>query len=117
MTTAILVDWGLYQTSPHIQRFLHARDGQAQFVLLVDDPKTDDYDHTSTVPEPLSNICVEFDTVIRNTGGLSSVKFKKRAFEVLRELSNLKIVIALDPSDSLSEWYREQGVLVTGFDL
>lgn len=114
MTKAILVDWGLYQTSTHIQRFLHRREGQASFVLLVNDPVNDDY---SDDQAPTTLIAVEFDVVIRNTGELNDVKFKQRAFNVITDVSDLDIVIALDPSDSISEYYRENGVLITMADL
>lgn len=103
MTTAILVDWGLYQTNPAVRDFIAEREDDASIVVLVDHPT-----------EPLTR---DFDVTIRNTGGLNGVKFKIKALDVLNDLSDLDIVVALDPSDSISEVYRSMGVLITYGDL
>ncbi len=103
MTTAILVDWGLYQTNPAVRDFITAREDDASIVVLVDDKDT--------------TLDRDFDVTIRNTGGLHGVKFKIKALDVLNELSDLDIVVALDPSDSISEVYKSMGVLITYGDV
>lgn len=121
---AILVDWSLYSANTHVQEFIKAREGQARMVLLVTEPKTNDYmyptDYTATDDYPTlgrdSIDGIEWDAVIRNTGDLADVKFKENAVTILKEVSNLDPVIGLDKSSAVNTVYRAQGVLVTTED-
>lgn len=107
--TAILVDWSLYRSNPYTQDFVSARMGQARMVLLVSDPRHDDYDYDNHVGVPY----VEWDAVVRNSGPLSNVAFKATALSVLQDSSSLVPVIALDASNEVNRMYRAGGVLVT----
>lgn len=119
MNQTILVDWPLFRSNPYTQDFIVNRIGQAKLVLLVPSPKTDDYEHgelsdpsrTFVVPD------IEWDAVIRNSGGLENVAFKATALDVLQTSSSLTPVIALDASNDINEMYRSGGVLITVEDL
>ena len=114
---AILVDWSLYSANTHVQEFIKAREGQARMVLLVTEPKTNDYIHPAdTLPTTQALDHPEWDAVIRNTGDLADVKFKENAVTILKEVSNLDPVIGLDKSSAVNTVYRAQGVLVTTED-
>lgn len=107
--TAILVDWTLFSNNPYIQDFVDARKAQARLVLLVEDPENNDYEHdfSPAVPD------IEWDAVIRNTGGLTDVVFKATALSVIQDASNMIPVIGLDYKKHINELYREGGVLIT----
>lgn len=127
METAIIVDWELYCTNPYTQDFVAARAGQTRLVLLVPNPDLNDYDPTEpvesrTVPsrpitephqEPL-----EFDVVIRNTGGKTTQEFKQHAMDIIRDVSTMLPVITLDGDLAMNKIYREvYGVLITTGDI
>lgn len=115
MNSTILVDWALLRTHQDTQNFIAQREGQANMVLLVSQPKTDDFDHD---PENHPGVPdIQWDAVIRNTGGLPDVVFKATALTVLQDSSNLEPVVGLDPAYEVNNMYREGGVLVTALDL
>ena len=116
MNTAILVDWALFHTNPYTQDFVAKRDGQATLVLLVTDPYKDDYDPLSPYFREARMFPVpdlEWDVVIRNTGRLDNVTFKKKAIGVLHEASDIRVVVALDSAHDVNTMYRKEGVLIT----
>lgn len=117
MKRAILVDWDTYNASAATRDFLDTKQGYAHFVLLVVDPNKRDYDYgmvPTTADEPE---IPEWAMVIRNTGALSDVIFKERAFGVLTDASDLDIVMGLDSSVAVTDFYHDHGVLVTTDDL
>lgn len=124
MKRAILVDWDTYNASAATRDFLSAKQGLAHFVLLVVDPATRDFsyddqpetDHGLTTP-PEEPPVPDWAMVIRNTGALSDVIFKERAFGVLTDASDLDIVMGLDSSVAVTDFYHDHGVLVTTDDL
>ena len=116
MNTAIAVDWALFHTNPFTQEFVAKRDGQAKLVLLVSDPERDDYDPLSpyfTEARVFPVPDLEWDVIIRNSGGLDNVTFKTKALGVLHEASDLRVVIGLDVNHDINKMYRDQGVLIT----
>ena len=130
MNQTILVDWRLFRQNPYTQNFVKAREGQARMVLLVSDPLSNDYDHeeASKLAEanesdpgtefgPRNPPYIEWDAVIRNTGGLPDVDFKKKALNVLQDASDLEPVIGLDIDYRVNLMYRGQGVLITTEDI
>ena len=110
---AILVDWELYRHNPHTQKFISDRADQARMILLVQAPELHDYEYTDD-NDPWF---VEWDAVIRNTGGLDVVKFKQKALEIIQDVSNLDPVIALDKNSRVNSMYRAHGVLITIEDM
>lgn len=116
MNQTILVDWRLYRQNPYTQDFVTAREGQARMVLLVSDPLSHDYDHEEALAEPAVPY-IEWDAVIRNTGGLEDVDFKKKALNILQDASDLVPVIGLDIDYRVNKMYRGQGVLITTEDI
>lgn len=123
MNQTILVDWRLYRQNPYTQDFVTAREGQARMVLLVSDPLSHDYDHeqaladAETRPDHTTVPYIEWDAVIRNTGGLDDVDFKKKALNILQDASDLVPVIGLDIDYRVNKMYRGQGVLITTEDI
>jgi hypothetical protein len=120
MNQTILVDWRLYRQNPYTQDFVTAREGQARMVLLVSDPLSHDYDHEEANAHTgdLESVpYIEWDAVIRNTGGLEDVDFKKKALNILQDASDLVPVIGLDIDYRVNKMYRGQGVLITTEDI
>lgn len=117
MNQTILVDWRLYKQNPYTQDFIQERIGQARMVLLVSDPTTHDYDQEAAAREPNTVPYVEWDVIIRNTGDLLDVDFKKKALNVLQDVSDLIPVIGLDIDFRVNMMYRGQGVLITTEDI
>lgn len=122
MNATILVDWTLFRTHPYVQDFVEARVGQARMVLLVTDPTEDDFefpDESTHLPLTTQTDIVhprpqiDWDVVIRNSGGADVVAFKATALSVIQDVSKLEPVIALDANRAVNDMYREGGVLVT----
>lgn len=113
MEPTIIVDWTLFRTNPYTQDFVMRRLGNARFVLLVSDPVNDNYEYGDYPELP----AVNWDAVIRNSGGLEDVMFKAMAVDVLQNASSLQPVIALDPNPLVDKMYREAGVLITTKEL
>lgn len=112
MKSTIIVDWPLFKANQWVQDFISERVGQARMVLLVPEPEKSDFifpedGQLSFVQE------INWDAVIRNSGGLDNVVFKATALSVLQEASDLEIVIAIEGDPNINDMYREGGVLVT----
>lgn len=109
METAILVDWELYSQNTYTQDFVIAREGQARLIMLVPYPSTHDFD--------IEDSDIEWDAVIRNSGGKENVVFKAAALDVIQNASSMLPVIALDGDILINKMYRSGGVLVTTGDM
>lgn len=109
---AILVDWELYQRSPATRAFVQDRKGQARMILLVNDPARADYVHPADNGPAFEAPEVEWDVVIRNTGAKGEVEFARNAMNIIRDVSELDVVIYLTTDRSLQDEARSRGVLL-----
>lgn len=101
-TAAVVVDYDYYRSSPAVQEWVKARDGQALFVALVSSP---DAEHPEDYLDADNEI--EWDVVIANPKGYTDQVFKWKAMDALKAYSNIHPVIALDLFNE--ETYRTRG--------
>ena len=103
---ALVVDWGVYTNSEVAQAYAHTwstRPGAA-LVLLVSDPKADDFEPEFDLQE------LEWDVVIRNTSPASNnLEFKIKAYEMLHASPGLFPVGVLDDDLSAIELFVKLG--------
>jgi hypothetical protein len=88
-----------------IKHFLRARtkDPLCRLVLLVTYPQINDWD-------PKQRNDIEFDAIVRNTGGKQDIVFKRHALQILRDASSYNVVSAVDGNYAAREMYRTERV-------
>lgn len=105
---AILVDWDDVQDKPIYADWLVKRQKNIKIVLLVTDPKNNDFDFGESSLEP--------DVVLRNSlkAPMPDLLFKTTAVVTIQESSNLVPVIGVDDSYQVQDMYDEAGVVISG---
>jgi len=112
---AILVDYNLYAYNVSVRSWLSIRKRRAPetaFVLLVSDPAHEDYDAEDKRWNGLGTVEMEFDAVIRNSGGKRDITFKLNALHVIKDVSNLIPVLALEEDLYVQQMFEDNGVLI-----
>lgn len=106
----ILVDYEQARRFPKYNQWLKEKqtdDCHVEIVMLVTNPKVNDYTQTST------DIDFEPTVVLRNSGSLPHIIFKTNALLAVQEISNLLPVIAWDNNLRVMDVYRAGGVPIT----
>lgn len=97
----------MFATFPRVQNWVMLREKGADLILLVSDPKHNDFsfDYPRTIDVP------EWAAVIRNEAGTKDIVFKTAALCVIQDSSNFIPALALDSDLQVQQMYVEGGLL------